>query len=495
MKFPGHVDRIGRSDILKNMATNRISKFLITALTYLCGISCIINAGWVNAGDKPHIIYIMANDLGWRDLGFHGGRAPTPHIDALSGSGARLEGFYTLPHSSSTRAALLTGRYPYRFGLQTNSILSWSTYGIPQGERLLSQALNLAGYRTALLGSWLLGHAKRSHLPTQRGFDYFYGSLTPTGDHLKKINTIGLNDWFEGEKQITEFGYATDLISKKSTTLIEEHDQTIPLFMLINFPTPGMPLQAPHNLVTKFNQFEDQATQTYLAMVSQIDAAVGKIIIALDKKGIRQDTVIIFHSDNGGSVKRKYLSGDGDSKKTVSDNGPFRSGSGSLYEGGVRVPAIVSWPGKIKPAISTERVHVLDLYVTLLEFAGASTSKNDQVKPVDGISISPLLFENKLLPKRTLVLNVTELGGAILRDNWKLILVSTLPSQRELYDIENDPSEEINVVSKYPEIADELTDALLEASWEMTPSLYLKDLSNARNHYTPMIWSENPQRP
>ena len=103
MKFPGHVDRIGRSDILKNMATNRISKFLITALTYLCGISCIINAGWVNAGDKPHIIYIMANDLGWRDLGFHGGRAPTPHIDALSGSGARLEGFYTLPHSSSTR--------------------------------------------------------------------------------------------------------------------------------------------------------------------------------------------------------------------------------------------------------------------------------------------------------------------------------------------------------------------------------------------------------
>ena len=477
------------------MRFNPFIRFFFVVMTFIGCISCVSYPGWATAGDKPHIIYIMTNDLGWKDLGIHGGRTPTPNIDALSDSGVRLEGFYTLPYSSSTRAALLTGRYPYRFGLQTNSILSWSTYGIPEGERLLPQALNLAGYRTAMLGSWLLGHAQRNHLPTQRGFDYFYGSLTPTGDHLKKINTIGLTDWFENEKQITEFGYATDLISEKSAAVIDQHDQTIPLFMMISFPTPGMPLQAPEHLVTKFNQFEDQATQTYLGMVAQIDAGVGKILSALDKKGIRQNTVIVFHSDSGGSVKRKYLSGDGDSQKTVSDNGPFRSGSGSLYEGGVRVPAIVSWPAKIKPTISTERVHVSDLYTTLLEIAGAPMGKNDQVKPVDGISISPLLFENKLLLSRTLILNVTELGGAILRDNWKLILVSTLPSQRELYDIGRDPSEEINVVNKYPEIADKLTDALLEASWEMVPSLYLKDLSNARDHYTPMIWSENPQRP
>ena len=477
------------------MIPNRLERFFLAALTCLSCISCIIHPGWANAGDKPHIIYIMTNDLGWRDLGFHGGRAPTPHLDALSASGTRLESFYTLPYSSSTRAALLTGRYPYRFGLQTNSILSWSTYGIPQSERLLPKALNLAGYRTTMVGSWLLGHAKREYLPTQRGFDYFYGSLTPTADHLKKINTIGLTDWFEGEKQITEFGYATDLISEKSAALIAAHDQTVPLFMMISFPAPGMPLQAPDRLVRNFNQIEDQAVQTYLAMVSQIDEGVGAILSALDKKGIRQDTVIVFHSDSGGSVKRKYLSGDGDTHQNVSDNGPLRSGSGSLYEGGVRVPAIISWPGKIKPIISTERVHVVDMYITLLEIAGAPTSNNSQVKPVDGISILPLLFKNQLLPNRALVLNVTELGGAILRDNWKLILVSTLPSQRELYDIERDPSEELNVVSKYPEIADELTDALVEASWEMVPSLYLKDLSNPRNHYTPMIWNENPQRP
>jgi arylsulfatase A-like enzyme len=138
-------------------------------------------------------------------------------------------------------------------------------------------------------------------------------------------------------------------------------------------------------------------------------------------------------------VKRKYLSGDGDTDQTVSDNGPFRSGSGSLYEGGVRVPAIISWPGRIQPNISTERVHITDMYATLLEVAGASLSKNDQIKPIDGINISSILMEDQLLPQRTLILNVNEFGGAVLKNNWKLISISTLPSQTELYDIEYDP--------------------------------------------------------
>jgi len=452
-------------------------------------------AGWAKANNQPHIIYILVNDLGWRDVGFHGGRVPTPHIDALSKSGARLESFYTLPYSSSTRAALLTGRYPYRFGLQTKSILSWSTFGLPMDERLLPQALNIAGYRTAMLGSWLLGHAERSQLPTQRGFDYFYGNLSPVGDHLKKINTIGLTDWFEGEKQMTEFGSATDLLGNKSKALIEAHESSKPLFMMISFPSPGMPLQVPDRLNTKHSHIEDKATQIYLAMITQVDEAVGKIIEALDKKQMRKNTIVIFHSDNGGAVKRKYLSGDGDTDKTVSDNGPFRSGSGSLYEGGVRVPAIISWLGQIQPTISTERAHITDMYTTLLKIAGASLSKNDQVKPIDGIDLSPALLENQLLPQRTLILNVNEFGGAVLKNNWKLINVSTLPSQTELYDIGNDPSEELNVARQHPEIVEELSATLLEASWEMAPSLYLDDLSKPSGYRTPMFWGDNPQRP
>jgi arylsulfatase I/J len=458
-------------------------------------MSYTIQPGWAKVNDRPHIIYILANDLGWRDVGFHGGRAPTPNIDELSNSGARLESFYTLPHSSSTRAALLTGRYPYRFGLQTKSILSWSNYGLPRDERLLPQALNIAGYRTAMLGSWLLGHADRSQLPTQRGFDYFYGNLSPVGDHLQKINTIGLTDWFEGEKQMTEFGYTTDLIGNKSIALIENHDSSTPLFMMISFASPGMPLQAPDRLVEKYSHVTDKATQTYLAMVSQVDEAIGKIMKALDATQMREDTIVIFHTDNGGAVKRKYLSGDGDTDQTVSDNGPFRSGSGSLYEGGVRVPAIISWPGRIQPNISTERVHITDMYATLLEFAGASLSKNDQIKPIDGINISSILMEDQLLPQRTLILNVNEFGGAVLKNNWKLISISTLPSQTELYDIEYDPSEESNVAGQHPDIVKELSAALLEASWEMVPSLYLEDLSNPRSYKTPMFWGENPQRP
>ncbi len=465
------------------------------AVTCIGCISYVTYAGWAKANNQPHIIYILVNDLGWRDVGFHGGRVPTPHIDALSNSGARLESFYTLPYSSSTRAALLTGRYPHRFGLQTKSILSWSTFGLPMDERLLPQALNIAGYRTAMLGSWLLGHAERSQLPTQRGFDYFYGNLSPVGDHLKKINTIGLTDWFEGEKQMTEFGSATDLLGNKSKALIEAHESSKPLFMMISFPSPGMPLQVPDRLTTKHSHIEDKATQIYLAMITQVDEAVGKIIEALDKKQMRKNTIVIFHSDNGGAVKRKYLSGDGDTDKTVSDNGPFRSGSGSLYEGGVRVPAIISWPGQIQPTISTERAHITDMYTTLLKIAGASLSKNDQVKPIDGIDLSPALLENQLLPQRTLILNVNEFGGAVLKNNWKLINVSTLPSQTELYDIGNDPSEELNVARQHPEIVEELSGTLLEASWEMAPSLYLDDLSKPSGYRTPMFWGDNPQRP
>ena len=238
-----------------------------------------------------------------------------------------------------------------------------------------------------------------------------------------------------------------------------------------------------------------QATKTYLAMVSQVDEVLGKIVAALDRKGIRENTVIVFHSDNGGAVKRKYSSGDGDTQQTVSNNGPFRSGSGSLYEGGIRVPAIISWPEKINHMISTERVHVSDMYTTLLGIAGASLGKNEQIKPLDGIDLLPLLYENELLPKRVLVLNVTEFGGAIMMDDWKLIVISTLPSQMELYDIGNDPSEDTNVLTKHPEIADKLMSALSDAAWEMSPSLYLQDLSKARIHYTPMIWGGNPQRP
>ncbi|MBT6184833.1 MAG: arylsulfatase [Betaproteobacteria bacterium] len=477
------------------MNLNRYFRALAYALTYMVCFSTSAHVGLVSASDKPHIIYILANDLGWKDVGFHGGNVSTPNIDNLAASGARLESFYTLPHSSSTRAALLTGRYPFRFGLQTSSILSWNTYGVPLDERLLPQALNLAGYKTVLLGSWLLGHETRSQLPTQRGFDYFYGSLTPTGDHFKKINTIGLTDWFEGERQVTEFGYATDLIGEKSESVINSHDPMTPLFMMVSLSSPGTPLQAPDRLVAKQTVAKDQATKTYSAMVSQVDEVLGKIVAALDRKGIRENTVIVFHSDNGGAVKRKYSSGDGDTQQTVSNNGPFRSGSGSLYEGGIRVPAIISWPEKINHMISTERVHVSDMYTTLLGIAGASLGKNEQIKPLDGIDLLPLLYENELLPKRVLVLNVTEFGGAIMMDDWKLIVISTLPSQMELYDIGNDPSEDTNVLTKHPEIADKLMSALSDAAWEMSPSLYLQDLSKARIHYTPMIWGGNPQRP
>ena len=485
---------------------NRYTLFFLFVVAVNSSGFCVSNS---LAEERPNIVYIMANDLGWRDLGVHGGRLKTPNIDRLSNSGARLEGFYTTPYSSSARAALMTGRYPYRFGLQMMSILPWSKYGIPDDERLLPQALNLAGYRTAMFGSWLLGHADRKFLPTQKGFDYFYGHLTQIGDHFEKINSIGQMDWFEGEKQIDTEGYATDLIAEKTSKFISQHDFSKPLFAMVSFPAPASPIQAPPELIEfvekaidSYNIFVGEEAKvtnlidkTYLAMVIQLDRGIGEIIDALEEKGVRENTIIVFHSDNGGAVKRKHRSGDGDVSRTASDNGPFRSGSGSYYEGGVRVPAILSWPNKIKPIISTDRIHVTDMYPSLLEAANSPITKDLQVKTVDGKSILPMLLESKPNKRTKVILNVNEFGGAILVDNWKLIVRSSLPPQVELYNIGDDPSEETDIASRYPEIVNDLNSQLIEASWEMVPSLYLEDLKKARDFETPMFWGDNPTRP
>ncbi len=447
------------------------------------------------AADQPHIVYILANDLGWKDVGYHGGKPSTPRLDALAAAGARLERFYTLPNSTPTRAAVMTGRYPMRYGMQMLSLLPWSSYGLPLNERLLPQALKMVGYRTAAFGQWQLGHASRDLLPTHRGFDYFYGSHNALLNHFRKTDLTGKRDWHRGERLIREKGYATSLIARDAAAFIADHDASRPLFIYVALPAPAAPLQAPADYLAQYQDVSDEQLRTYYAMVSAMDAAVGTIVDAIETKGIGDNTLIVFHSDNGGAVRNKYSSGDADVSRRVASNGPFKNGRGSMYEGGVRVVALAVWPGRIEPGVISERIHVTDMYPTLLNLAGAPLDNQNQVKPIDGIDAWPVITAGELSSREDMLIHVDEFRGAVMVGDWKLIAYGTLPWRLELYNVADDPSEEINRAESNPDRVLELLARLNEYAWEMEPSLYLDDLAAARSYDTPMFWGKNPERP
>ncbi len=449
----------------------------------------------VLSAPPPHIVYILADDLGWKDVGYHGGGVKTPHLDRLARAGARLERFYTLPNSTPTRAALMTGRYPMRYGLQTLSIQPWNSYGLPTNERVLPQALKDAGYYTAALGEWRLGHSRTDFWPTRRGFDAFYGSLSALSDRFRKTDANGQSDWRRGEAQVRQEGYATMLIAREASLLIARHDPSRPLFLYLAFPAPAAPLQAPKEYQERHRDVRDEAQRSYYAMVSALDDAVGSVVSALEKKGLWENTVLVFHSDNGGAVKNKYPTGDGDVPRKVADNGPFANGRGAMHEGAIRVVAFACAPGRIEPGVVTERIHVTDLYPTLLKLAGASLGPNDQVKPLDGMDMWDVIAEGRPGPRQELLVNVEEFRGAIIVGDWKLIVYAPLPARHELYNIHDDPSEEDNRAGREPQREQELLARLNEFAWEMVPSHYLADLARARRHDAPVFWGENPVRP
>jgi len=458
----------------------------LAAVLFGCAYACI------GAAQQPHIVYILADDLGWKDVGYHGSPIRTPNLDGLAQGGARLEKFYTLPYSTQTRAALMTGRYPMRYGLQTLSILPWSRYGLPADERMLPQALKEAGYRTAMLGKWQLGHFKKEFWPTRRGFDSFYGSFNGEIDYYKKTNRFGEPDWHRNERQVKEAGYVTTLLGREAASAIARHDTATPLFLFLSFNAPQVPLQAPKENLDMYRDIADETRRAYAAMVTALDDAIGTLVSALESKGMMANTLIVFHSDNGGSLPTKYATGDGDVRKPAADNGPFQGGKGGLHEGSMRVAAFAAWPGKIQPGVVAERIHITDMYPTLLKVAGA---KLEQTRRIDGIDQWATIADGKPSTRRELLLAMEDSRGALLIESWKLIVYSRLPVRHELFNIQDDPSEEDNRAEREPQRVQEMLARFNEYAWEMAPSLYLEDLLKPRKYDAPMYWGENPVRP
>lgn len=443
------------------------------------------------AAKPPHIVVLMPDDLGWHDLGFLGKEIRTPHIDRLAERALRLNQFYVQPHSSQTRAALLTGRYPMRYGFQTLSLLPQSRFGMPTDERLLPQALKDVGYRTALVGKWQLGHARPEFAPTRRGFDSFYGTLAGSIDPVRKVGPAG-PDWWRNDKPLKEDGYVTTLLGREAAAVVAKHDTAKPLFLMVSFTAPAAPVFAPKEFVDRNAHIKDDARRLYAGAVSALDDAVGAIVAALEKRGILDDTLIVFHSDNGGAVAHKYPTGDGDVAQGAADNDPYRDGQGSLYEGGVRVPALLRWPaGGLDGGASNALLHVTDLYPLLLGRAGAI---GEPRKPLDGIDPWPIFTGNALPPRKEVLLNIEDTRGAVRVGDWKLVVYTALPVRIELYDVPHDPGEEDNAAERFPERVKELMARLSEYAWDMQPSRYIDELGRARNADLPMVWGRNPPR-
>ena len=399
---------------------------------------------------KPNIIHIVADDLGWKDVGFNGCTdIKTPHIDGLRAGGAALTQFYVQPMCTPTRAALMTGRYPFRYGLQTAVIPSVSSYGLDTTEWLLPQCLKEAGYKTAIIGKWHLGHADKKYWPNQRGFDYHYGAMIGELDYFTH-DEHGVLDWFRNNEPVKEDGYTTTLLGEDAARLIQEHNESTPLYLYLTFNAPHTPYQAPQEYIDRFPGIEDPTRRTYAGMVSCLDDQIGRVVAALDSKGMRKNTLILFHSDNGGTRNAMFagVMADMSKVKIPCDNGQFRDGKGSLFEGGTRVCALANWPGRIKAGIVQGLVHAVDIYPTLATLAGAST---EHCKPLDGVNVWNVIAENQASPRNEIVYNIEPYRAALRQGEWKLVWRTILPSSVELYNVAHDPSETNNLAEAHPD--------------------------------------------
>jgi len=451
----------------------------------LClSILALVGFGWSGApaqAEKPNIVFIMADDLGNADVGYHGSDIKTPNIDKLAKEGVQLESFHGEPVCTPSRAALMTGRYPMRYGLQTLVIFPSHTYGLPTDERTLPQALKEAGYQTMMVGKWHLGHADKKFWPQNRGFDHFYGNLVGEVDYFTKMRG-GVVDWQRNGTFFTEKGYYTKLIGDEAVRLIDKQDKNKPFFLYFASLAPHAPYQA-----TKADQdryastIKDPTRRTYAAMITSLDDQVGRIVAALEKRGLREKTLIIFSSDNGGPRSAVLASGAHSKEERVAggvkqeslpaNNGILRGGKGSLYEGGVRTPTIFNWPAKLKPYVVNEPLHMVDIMPTALALAGAKASPD---KPLDGKNIWATVAEGKPSPHDDILVNVEAFRGAIIKGKWKLVKIALLPGKTELFDLSADAGEKNDVAEQNPEVVRDLESRLLAYAKEQKMSEWLK---------------------
>ena len=423
---------------------------------------------------RPNFVFFLIDDLGYADCGFNGGKEIlTPRIDALAAGGAVIESHYVQPVCSPTRSALMTGRYPTRTGVYT-VVRPGAKWGLPLNERTLANALKDAGYTTAITGKWHLGEFDPAYRPTKRGFDHQYGHYFGALDYFTHVRD-GKHDWYRDDVELKEEGYSTHLIAKEACRLIEAQENDNPLFLYVPFNGVHSPMQVPDAYLEPYASLEGPRRQL-AGMLAAVDEAIGQIVDALEKTGKRENTLIVFSSDNGGP--------------RPGTNTPLRDFKGTIHEGGVRAAAFANWPGKIPAGQRlAEPMHIIDWYPTFVNLAGGTLEGS---LPLDGRDVWPMLTEKAASPHEFLLSAQSPRNAALRVGNWKLILQPGEPAGKAkgnaknkgkgkskaapaaepvaLYDLATDPGETTNLAGREPERVSAMRSKLGELLKDAVPS-------------------------
>jgi arylsulfatase A-like enzyme len=444
-------------------------RFLLASTFALLSCGVASAASQDKAKPKPNFVIILADDLGYGDLGFQGGAAKTPHLDKLAADGIRLTAHYVHPMCSPTRAALLTGQYASRFGVTG----AQNEQAFPFGTPTLASLLSGSGYDTALIGKWHLGSGLDTP-PNKFGFGYSYGCMaggaTPDTHEYKKGSHQ--RTWHRNGTLLDEEGHITDLITKDAVKWIEERADK-PFFLYVPYTAVHVPINEPEQWLQMNDHIEGPAQRLRAADVSHLDDGVGQILTALQKKGLRQNTVVLFLSDNGAhdhvdNKQDKYPGVDTRPDVMVwGSNAPFRGWKGGLYDGGIRTPAVAHWPGHWEKGTQQTPVSITNWLPTLCALAGVALPAD---LPRDGVDITFLLADGgKASPQIPLPIYSAGTGyraRMVRLAQWKLIVTkgggakNKNDDTKELYNLDKDPGEQTNVIKEHPQEAADLEELL-----------------------------------
>jgi arylsulfatase A-like enzyme len=418
--------------------------------TLLAAFAALVTAAAAPAADRPNVLFVVADDLGWNDVGWHGGPPKTPHLDALVKGGVELDRHYVQPVCTPTRTALMTGRCPSRFGPQ--ALVPSNVRALPPNYPTVATALQAAGYETCMAGKWHLG-SREEWGPQVYGFRHSYGSLAGAVDPWKHTYRAGPYEktWHRDGRRLDETGNATELVAAQVVKWIEA--KRAPWFVYVPFHAVHIPIDCPPEFKRLYDGAtydadpkRDESYRRFAAFVSQLDAKVGEFVAALDRTGQRANTLIVFTSDNGGLHQggNAYVS-DVPPTPRLSSNAPLRGQKGTLYEGGIRVPAFVHWSGRLSPGKRTAPLHAVDWYPTLMAATGS--------KPVgdprwDGLDRWAVVTGDWPDPGPRTIYVPYNRGAAVRHGDWKLI--EAADGKAELFNVEADPSETRNLAAAEP---------------------------------------------
>ena len=425
---------------------------------FLCSINIFSN-------DKPNVIIILTDDLGWGDVSYHGGYIPTPNIDKLAKDGMEMNRFYSNPVCSPTRASLLTGLHIFNHGVVRPFMNPAAEQtGMPPELKIMPQYFKEAGYQTALSGKWHLGMAKEEFWPTNRGFDTSYGHMTG-GIGYFDHTAAGRLDWHRNDSTLEEEGYSTELIATEAINIIKNKDLNRPLFLYIAFNAPHTPIEAPNEYIEKFSYLEDEQDQVYAANVNALDHEIGRILTAIESEGILEETIILFFSDNGPVFDINPI------VKVIAPNLINARGStaglsgskSSALEGGIRVPAVIWWKGVIEGAKSDQFFFVQDVLPTLLTATNITITEADKF---DGKDKWENLIANRIVPPDNAFVGSRIISDerALFNNQWKLYSsqpqLITVSASYRLFNIIEDPFEKNDLSKVRPKILEEMKETL-----------------------------------